>query len=76
MARKDTRILPNRMGNVSSREPVSPGLVCSMAITCGMPLPSAPRKKRRVSQEATAAMAGVTSSGSHGRSRCSSRNVL
>src|SRR5450830_30091 len=76
--RKETPILPAMIFRDSSlgarcerNSPCSP----SAAITCGIPLPSAPGKKRRVSQTHKALMAGVRISGSHSWPRCTLRNM-
>ena len=62
MPRNETTILPNMMRRESSELESRPS--SSVAITCGMPLPSAPRKNWRVSQMASAAPTGVMTIGS------------
>lgn len=65
IARNDTAILLARIFTVSSRPPAADVGLFSTAMTCGMPLPSEPRKKLRVTKTHSAATAGVTMSGSH-----------
>jgi len=63
IARNDTAILPPRMRKVSRRAPDAEVGPFSTRMTCGMPLPSEPRKNVRVSHTESAATAGVISSG-------------